>query len=79
MNILRASAINVNKMLYILMNEPQCKFKFKYIQNIQTEIIWGTAVVSHITYLSEQTKLSLISHDVCIILTPKRLREIKRE
>ena len=37
------------------------------------------AVVSHITYLSEQTKLSLISHDVCIILTLKRFREIKKE
>ena len=67
------------QMLNILMNEPQYKFKFKYLQNINIEIIWGMTVVSHITYLSEQTKLSLISHDVCIILTPKRLREIKGE
>ena len=40
-------------------------------------------LVSHITYLSEQTNLSLILHDVCIILMfkrfTKRLTESERE
>ena len=40
-------------------------------------------LVSHITYLSEQTNLSLILHDVCIILMfkrfTKRLTERERE
>ena len=40
-------------------------------------------LVSHITYLSEQTNLSLILHDVCITLMfkrfTKRLTERERE